>query len=136
MRFLVDTHVWLWTQTAPERLHPEVEAMLADESNDLLFSAASAWEMAIKYRIGKLPLPEPPETYIPHRLTADRIDALPVSVAHAARVATLPEVHRDPFDRLLVAQAQIEKLTLVTADPVLGRYEVELMMADRQPSGR
>ncbi len=129
MRALLDTHAWLWAQTRPEHLRPESLALIESTSNEVLFSAASAWEIAIKYRLGKLLLPEPAETYVPRRVRDSATTPLAVTHDHALRVAVLPDHHRDPFDRLLVAQAQIEGVPLVTADPVFERYEVEVIRA-------
>jgi PIN domain nuclease of toxin-antitoxin system len=126
VRFLVDTHCWLWLQTTPERLSSDLLTLLADPANDLFLSAASSWEIAIKYALGKLPLPEPPSRYVPRRMTASGSRGLAVEHAHCLRVADLPMHHRDPFDRLLVAQAQIDKLTLVTVDPQFEAYDVQL----------
>lgn len=130
MKVLLDTHVWLWLRTQPERVREDVRAQLADERAELLLSAASSWEIAIKHALGKLPLPEPPNTYVPSRMRSDGVDGLPVTHAHALRVADLPHHHGDPFDRLLVAQAQVEKLTIVTVDPQLERYDVPVIRAD------
>ncbi|MFI5399031.1 MAG: type II toxin-antitoxin system VapC family toxin [Candidatus Binatia bacterium] len=126
MKFLVDTHCWLWLQASPQRLSPEVLLLLGNPDNDLLLSAASSWEIAIKYALGKLPLPEPPSRYVPRRMAVSGSRGLAVEHAHTLRVADLPMHHRDPFDRLLVAQAQIEKLVLVTVDPQFESYEVEI----------
>jgi PIN domain nuclease of toxin-antitoxin system len=126
VRFLVDTHCWLWLQASPERLAPDVLSLLKDPANDLLLSAASSWEIAIKYALRKLPLPEPPSRYVPRRMTASGSRGLGIEHAHSLRVAELPVHHRDPFDRLLVAQAQIEKLVLVTVDRQLEKYDVEV----------
>jgi PIN domain nuclease of toxin-antitoxin system len=125
MKFLVDTHCWLWLQASPERLAAPLLALLEDPANDLLLSAASSWEIAIKYALGKLPLPEPPSRYVPRRMTASGSRGLPIEHAHSLRVAELPLHHRDPFDRLLVAQAQIEKLVLLTVDRQFEKYDVE-----------
>ena len=95
-----------------------------------MLSAASSWEIAIKYALGKLPLPAPPPEYVPSRMQASGTGALPITHAHALHVASLPTHHRDPFDRLLVAQAQVESLPLLTADPQLGRYDIELLAAE------
>jgi prevent-host-death family protein len=92
-------------------------------------SAASAWEIAIKVGLGKLKLPEPPARYVPARLAEQGMDALPIDHGHALRVAELPDHHADPFDRLLVAQAQLERMTLMTADPQLLAYEVDTLWA-------
>jgi PIN domain nuclease of toxin-antitoxin system len=126
MKFLLDTHVWLWTLVSPQRISADTRELLAKPENSLLLSAASSWEIAIKYRLGKLPLPEPPARFIPPRLVRDGIESLSVQYHHAQAVAELPEHHKDPFDRLLVAQARIERLILVTADPKLADYDLEL----------
>ncbi len=125
MRLLLDTHCWLWMLTAPERFGATALAVVEDGSNQLLFSAASAWEIAIKHALGKLALPEPPERYVPERMHDSGVTGLPVVHRHALRVAALPPHHRDPFDRMLVAQAQVEDVALLTADPVFGRYDIE-----------
>jgi PIN domain nuclease of toxin-antitoxin system len=129
MRYLLDTHVWLWLQTQPERVSDDVRDRLGDGSAQLLLSAASSWEIAIKHALGKLPLPEPPKTYVPSRMRHDSVDGLPVTHAHALHVATLPPHHGDPFDRLLVAQSQLEDIPLVTADPRITRYDVTVVPA-------
>jgi PIN domain nuclease of toxin-antitoxin system len=127
VRFLLDTHVWLWLQVEPRRVAAKVRQRLANPAHDLLLSVASLWEMAIKYRLGKLPLPEPPSVFVPGRLARQGVVTLDVRSAHVLRTADLPLHHGDPFDRLLIAQAQIEGLTVVTADAKLGRYEVALL---------
>lgn len=129
MRYLLDTHVWLWLQSDTARVPDSVRARLADPDVSVLLSSVSSWEIAIKYARGKLPLPEPPVTYVPTRMHRDAITALPVSHAHALHVATLPHHHGDPFDRLLVAQAQIEGIPIVTADRQIPRYDVEVLPA-------
>jgi PIN domain nuclease of toxin-antitoxin system len=95
----------------------------------VVFSAASAWEIAIKYSIGKLRLPLAPHLYVASRLRLSGSRALDVRVEHATRVAELPVHHRDPFDRLLIAQAQVERLSIMTSDPVFSRYDVDLIPA-------
>lgn len=127
MRLLLDTQCWLWMRAEPERLSQQARGLLVDGSTELLLSAASSWEIAIKYALGKLPLPEPPARYVPDRLREDGIEPLPVTHVHALRVADLPLHHRDPFDRLLVAQARSEGLPLLTADPLIRRYDVEII---------
>lgn len=129
MRYLLDTHVWLWMLTAPERLSPGARRAITDSHTDLVLSAASSWEIAIKYAIGRLPLPEVPETYVPSRMRISGVEGLPVEHSHALRVAALQPHHRDPFDRLLVAQAQLEHLSIITVDPVFNLYEVEVLDA-------
>ncbi|GIW41451.1 MAG: twitching motility protein PilT [Candidatus Binatia bacterium] len=129
VRYLIDTHCWLWLLTSPERLPAGLLSHLEDPRNELLLSAASSWEIAIKYMLGKLQLPEPPHAYVPGRMEATGTRGLPVTHAHALRVADLPRHHRDPFDRLLVAQAQLEHLVLVTADRQFRQYDVPVRFA-------
>ncbi len=126
MRFLLDTHVFLWMNIAPHRLGDRRGLIVAPDSERLL-SAASTWEIAIKVGVGKLRLPEPVERWIPTRMRATATRRLPVEHHHAAKVAGLPLHHRDPFDRLLVAQAQTLDVPILTADDVLGRYDVEVL---------
>ena len=127
MKVLLDTHVFLWLQTEPERLGDQL-ALVEDARTDLLVSAASSWEIAMKHGLGRLPLPEPPERYVPARLRA--IDAQPVAVehSHALAVAALPPLHRDPFDRLLVAQAQAFGVPILTADEAVAQYAVQALL--------
>ena len=127
-KILLDTHIWLWSILSPEKLGVEGCAMIEETENDVFLSAANSWEISIKYRLGKLPLPEPPETFILQRLTRDDIKSLNVEHHHACRVSNLPAIHRDPFDRLLIAQAQAEKMLLITADQQLKAYDVDTMI--------
>ena len=127
--YLVDTHVWLWMQTDPGRMREEAREVVEDAANELFLSAASAWEIAIKYRIGRLPLPEPPITYVPERMRRSGTTPLAVEPVHALWTSELPDHHRDPFDRLLIAQAQILGIPLVTADRQLEAYDLELLVA-------
>jgi PIN domain nuclease of toxin-antitoxin system len=129
VRLLIDTHVWLWLQTTPDRVDDVTLRVLADESNDLYLSAASGWEIAIKYRLSKLRLPQPPDVYVPDRMRRSGTTPLSVEHAHALRVAHLPDHHRDPFDRLLIAQSQLLDVAIVTADDQFAAYDVELIRA-------
>lgn len=125
-RFLLDTHVWLWMQASPSRLNDDLLDELSDEANDVLLSAASGWEIAIKYALGKLPLPDVPRHYVPDRMRRSGTTGIPVAFEHVLAVADLPLLHRDPFDRLLVAQARQLELRLVTADALLTQYDVDV----------
>ena len=104
MKILLDTHCWLWWITTPEKLGPESQQLIMDGHNEIFLSAASSWEIAIKYALAKLPLPEAPEKFIPPRLMRDAIRPLPINHTHALHVASLPLHHRDPFDRLLIGK--------------------------------
>ncbi len=128
-RYLIDTHVWLWMQSDPDRLRDETRALVQDVRNNVLFSAASAWEIVVKYRLGKLRLPEAPASYVPDRMRRSGTSPLPVEHAHVLRGAELPDHHRDPFDRLLIAQAQLLGLSIVTADDKLSAYDVAVVAA-------
>lgn len=129
---LLDTHVWLWMNGAVERLSASARNTLSDGDRKLFLSAASTWEVAIKHASGKLQLPQPPEQYIPATLAENAIQPLPIYQAHTWRAAALPMHHRDPFDRLLLAQAQVEGMPLMTADPQLEPYDVPLLCAHRE----
>lgn len=129
MRHLLDTHVWLWWYLDPERLEAKTLRLLEDGRAELFFSAASIWEIAIKYRLGKLKLDTAPEDLLPVELARDTIQILPVSMAHALRAGTLPQHHQDPFDHMLIAQAQLENMVLVTADTHFTAYKVRLHKA-------
>lgn len=129
MRILLDTQVWLWMLAAPERLSKRSRALIIESSNELVLSAASAWEIAIKHSIGKLPLPEPPIEYVTRLMASTAVSPLPVYHRHALHVSTLPLHHADPFDRLLIAQAQLEALPVLTADSVFRRYDIETLPA-------
>jgi PIN domain nuclease of toxin-antitoxin system len=132
VRLLLDTHIWLWWVLEPGKISQKAHDVIADKQNQILFSAAGVWEIAIKYRLGKLKLPMPPSAYVPTRLAAQRFELLPINAAHAAEVASLPDHHRDPFDRLLIAQAQIEGLTLLTADRAIKPYAVNKILVEEQ----
>ncbi|MSP92121.1 MAG: type II toxin-antitoxin system VapC family toxin [Myxococcales bacterium] len=122
MRLLLDTNVFLWLGTNDPRLSAAARTHVVAPDNEVWLSAASAWEIAIKHGLGKLPLPAPVDVFVPEARTAMGILELPIDEASALAVARLPAIHRDPFDRLLVAQAIVHGLTLVTADEVLQRY--------------
>ena len=125
MKILLDTHVFLWWIIDSPKLSARAGTVIRDGRNTLLFSAACGWEIAIKTQLGRLHLPDHPETFIPAQLARNRMESLPISITHALHVAKLPALHRDPFDRMLVSQAQVERLPILTADPLIARYHVE-----------
>ena len=121
MTILLDTHVLLWAAGLPERLPPAARPSIEDPATALFYSAASIWEIAIKSGLGRADFSVDPRV-LRRRLQVNGYTEVPVTGAHAAAVDLLPPIHRDPFDRLLVVQSQIEGLPLWTADAVLGRY--------------
>ncbi len=127
MKLLLDTHIFLWLHTKRKRLGEHL-SLVEDPHNERLFSAASSWEIAIKYALGRLPLPEPPQHYVPSRMHAIGATALPIEHRHALAVAALPLLHRDPFDRLLIAQAQMLDVPILTADAVIAQYPVRTLL--------
>lgn len=129
MKILLDTHCWLWYLLSPERLNSSVQDILRDSDNEVFLSVGSAWEIVIKAGLGKLSLPLPATEYIPDRLKVLGHQSLPVLQHHVLQVAQLPAHHRDPFDRLLVAQARVEELQLMTADPAIRAYDVPILWA-------
>jgi PIN domain nuclease of toxin-antitoxin system len=118
---LLDTHIILWAAFAPRRLPPQAQILLADEKNSLTFSVVSLWEIAIKRGLGRADFTVDPRR-LRRGLLDNGYDELPVAGPHILALDSLPHVHRDPFNRLLVAQATAEGITLVTADPLVGRY--------------
>ncbi len=104
-----------------------MRSTIADPNHDVYVSAASAWEMTIKSSIGKLTLPAPPECWIREQLRLNAFLPLPVSIEHALAVASLPLLHKDPFDRMLIAQANVEGLTLITDDAIIPQYAVKVL---------
>lgn len=129
MKVLLDTHVLLWWLHDASRLRPEARALIANASSELLWSAASTWELAIKAQLGKVRFGEPLRQWVTTTLAAQSLTALPVHHSHAARVEELPPLHRDPFDRLLVAQAAVENVPLITGDAQLAAYGIECIPA-------
>jgi PIN domain nuclease of toxin-antitoxin system len=129
MRLLLDTHVFLWTTLTPSKLSAAAREAIADRANEVFISAAVAWEMVVKFPTGKLQLPTNPANYVPSRIKAFGFTSLPITQDHVLAVASLPSIHADPFDRIMIAQAQIEGLTLVTRDAASLTYPVNAMKA-------
>jgi len=138
-RILLDTECWLWWYLHPERLNAGALDAFEARRSPLLLSAASSWEMAIKVSLGKLELPMAIERFVPAQLAEDDIAPLPIAHAHALAVSSLPPHHSDPFDRLLIAQAQVERCAIMTADAQFTAYGVDLLWAAPSapaPAGR
>ena len=128
MRVLIDTHVFLWLFIEPKRVPRKVVKFLHETpASDFYLSIISAWEISIKYGNGKLRLPDVPERFVPNRTAKAGFKTLPISLPHVLFVHNLPPVHKDPFDRLLVSQAQAESLKILTADPIFEQYKVDVL---------
>jgi PIN domain nuclease of toxin-antitoxin system len=127
MRLLLDTHAFIWWADEPEKLSPAALSALEDEGNILVLSVASVWEMQIKADLGKLSLSLPLKELIESQRTANGLQLLPVELAHVLALDSLPPHHKDPFDRLLIAQSVEEGATLVSADSKLSAYQVTLL---------
>ena len=127
MRILLDTCEFLWLVTGDAKLPATVAAAVRDPANEVYLSAVSFWEISVKHALGKLPLPQPPELYVPRQRAQHRVATLPLDEAAVARLSSLPALHRDPFDRMLVCQALAHGLTLASSDPVVRQYPVALL---------
>ncbi len=127
MRVLLDTHALLWFLSGDPRLNRHAYGLITDPANDMLLSVGSLWEIVIKASLGKLPLPEPFEEVIPAQLAAERIEVLPIEMRHLAALRRLPLHHRDPFDRLIIAQATAEGIPVVTDDAAFERYNIVVL---------
>ena len=127
MKYLLDTHVLLWWVAGDPRISREAREVIADSGSELYFSAASSWEIAIKVGLGRLKLPKPPRVWLPRILREQAIIPLEITHAHALQVAELPGHHRDPFDRILAAQAKIERLVMISSDRLIPRYGLDML---------
>jgi len=127
MTFLLDAQVVLWWASAAAKISDRARELIADGSTVALVSAAALYEITIKARIGRLDLPAEPQVYLPQLLRRHAFGVLPIEEAHALRAGALPLVDRDPWDRLIVAQAQVESIPIITADPAIGQYDVEVV---------
>lgn len=127
MRYLLDGVVWLWSIDVVERINPRAFAILNSGSEEIYFSAATVLELTIKAQLGKLILPGPPRQSILAFTARQGLRQLPVTYVHAVKVFDLPLHHRDPFDRLLIAQAIVENMTILTADRAFAKYPVDVV---------
>lgn len=129
MRLLLDTHIFLWAAGNPEEIAEPARLAIANSQNQVYVSAAVAWEITIKTTLGKLKVPGDPATWFPARVRSLGFAHLPILPEHALAVGTLPDHHRDPFDRILIAQAHLEGMHFVTRDPQIQKYPVNLLPA-------
>ncbi len=125
MRALLDTHAFLWWVTNSEELSQRIREIIADGQNELYLSAASGWEIAIKAQLGRIDFVGDPEKLIPEHMALNAIQGLPIHMSHTLHVYQLPNLHRDPFDRLLVAQSRLEEIPIITRDQAISQYDVE-----------
>lgn len=125
MRLILDTHAFLWFVLKDSKLSPAAIALISDLSNEVLISPASYWEIAIKVSLGKYQIPGSFQIWIERQLLINSFETLPIQIAHAAKVAALPFHHRDPFDRLLIAQALTENIPIISVDNRFDQYSVE-----------
>lgn len=127
MKILLDANIFLWMFLLPSRISADVEKLLKDLNNDIYLSAASAWEIAIKFGINKLQLPDAPEIYVTQRMKRANLRPLEITHKHTLAIAGLPQIHKDPFDRLLIAQANVENFSILSADKIFLRYNVKFI---------
>lgn len=127
MKYLLDTVVWIWSVRSVERLNHAGLAVLENGQEEIYLSAVTSWEISIKMRLGKLSFPGPPTETVPRFMAKQSLRPLPISHRHAVKVYDLPHYHHDPFDRLIIAQAMVEEMTILTADRAFEKYPVELM---------
>ncbi|MDI6762884.1 MAG: type II toxin-antitoxin system VapC family toxin [Thermodesulfobacteriota bacterium] len=123
----MDTHTFLWWITDDPKLSLRVRGIISDGENVIFISAVTGWEIAIKAQIGRLKLPDKPQRFILEQLKINGMKSLPIEMRHALHISTLPIHHQDPFDRMLIAQAQMEELPVLSADPEIGKYEVTII---------
>ena len=127
MKLLLDTHALLWMVSSSDRLSSSAREAIAVEANELYFSIAGYWELGIKQSLGKLELASDWEDTLPREITRNRIVWLPIEPKHVHEVAALPWIHRDPFDRLMVAQARVEGLSIISRDQSLTEYDIRVL---------
>ena len=127
MKVLLDTHTFLWWITDDNRLSSFAREIITNGDNELFLSAATGWEIAIKAQLGRIKLPKEPHSFIAEQLRLNSIQSLPIHMSHALHVYSLPNHHSDPFDRMIIAQAQLENLSILTMDPQIAKYKVKVV---------
>ena len=131
MKHLLDTNVFLWSNGAPEKLNRQAINVLSSGAAEVYLSAASSWEIAIKFALRSLRLPSPPSQFIPHAMRVMALRSLDITHFHSVAAGELPRHHRDPFDRMLIAQARSETMVLLTADSAFRKYDVETVFCGK-----
>ena len=131
MKYLLDTSVFLWSLGAEHKLNQKARDLLSSSAAELYLSAASSWEIAIKFALGTLALPKPPSQFVPNAIGSLAIRSLDITHLHSLLAGELPPHHRDPFDRMLIAQARMENMVLLTADRALLKYDVNSLFCGK-----
>ncbi len=126
-RLMLDTHIFIWWNGSSIELSPSARALCADKNNQLILSMASIWEMQIKYQLGKLNFINPLTEVIRLQQENNGLEILPIRLAHIYALSGLPHHHRDPFDRLIIAQARVENIAILSADEIFSEYPVQLL---------
>ena len=127
MKLILDTHIFLWFISGDNRLPDDMRDSIRDSGNEVFLSVVSLWEIIVKHQLGKLPLPHPPESYIPLQRDRHQISSLTLDESSVSQLAKLPSIHRDPFDRMLICQAVEHRMTIVTVDNIISSYPVTIL---------
>ena len=127
MRYLLDTHAFLWFISDDQRLSDKAQSTIRNRSNEIYFSAASAWEISIKMALGRLSIEAEVEPFLLAQLLENGFLSLPITIPHATCIIKLPDIHKDPFDRILVAQSKIEDMPLISRDRMVRQYNVKVV---------
>ena len=127
MKYLLDTHAFLWFVSDDNRLSPRARSTINNNHNEIYFSAASAWEMSIKIRLGRLTIEEELEPFIVKQLAENNFSTLPITIFHSIYTSKLPYIHKDPFDRMIIAQSKVENMSLISKDKNIKKYKVPIV---------
>ena len=127
MKYLLDTHAFLWFVSDDNNLSPKAKSIIKDHNNEIYFSAASAWEISIKIRLGRLTMEENLEPFIVAQLAENNFQTLSITILHSIYTSKLPEIHKDPFDRMIIAQSKAENMSLISKDKNIKKYKVPVV---------
>jgi PIN domain nuclease of toxin-antitoxin system len=127
MKYLLDTHAFLWFVTDDNRLSPKARSIIKSNVNEIYFSAASVWEMSIKIRLGRLTIAEELEPFIVKQLAENNFRTLSITIFHSIYTSKLPDIHKDPFDRMIIAQSKVESMPLISKDKNIKKYKVPIV---------
>jgi len=127
MKYLLDTHAFSWFVSDDNRLSPRARSTIKNNHNEIYFSAASAWEMSIKIRLGRLTIEEELEPFIVKQLAENNFSTLPITIFHSIYTSKLPDIHKDPFDRMIIAQSKVENMSLISKDKNIKKYKVPIV---------